>query len=131
MLQRRLTTNTEALGQIFVALTGANLDFLCHCVGFWLAVKPNCGVKDWLEYSIRRSTHRLATDGLHETIVRLSDDDLIWLHQSRAAEIRNPSCAEIRNPNPRNPNEISSPNDEIRMRVFGKPQPCEKHRGFR
>jgi hypothetical protein len=81
MLQRRYTTDSEELQKIADAMTEANLHYLCHCVSFWLAVKPTCGVKDWLEYSIRRSTHRLATDGLRETIARLTDEDLLWMHE--------------------------------------------------
>ena len=86
MLQRQLTTNDDPLRQVAAALTEANLRYLSHCVGFWRTVKPNCGVKDWLEYSIRRSTHRLATDGLQETISRLTDADLLRLHESQAAD---------------------------------------------
>jgi hypothetical protein len=83
MLQRQLITGDDALEQISTALTEANLRYLSHCVSFWLAVKPNCGVKEWLDYSIRRSTHRLATDGLQETIARLTDADLLRLHESQ------------------------------------------------
>jgi hypothetical protein len=81
MLQRRYTTDTDTLQTISDAMTEANLHYLCHCVSFWIAVKPTCGVKEWLEFSIRRSTHRLATDGLREMITRLSDEDLLWIHE--------------------------------------------------
>jgi hypothetical protein len=85
MLPRPLATESNPVAQIVAALTEANLDYLRHCVGFWLAIKPACGVKEWLEYSIRRSTHRLAADGLQETIARLSDDELIGLYRRSAA----------------------------------------------
>ena len=79
LIQQHPATDNEALQQIAAALTEANLRYLCHCVSFWRAAKPNCGVKDWLDSSIRRSTHRLASDGLRETIARLSDEDLLHL----------------------------------------------------
>lgn len=80
-LSRRKAPNVEMLQRIADAMTQSNLHFICHCVAFWQAVKPTCGVKQWLEYSIRRSTHRLATDGLGDTIARLSDDDLLWIQE--------------------------------------------------
>ena len=82
MFEPHLTSaHLQMLQRIADTMTRVNMAYLAQVVSFYLAAKPRCGIKHWLQHSLRSSTHRLAVDGLHELIARLSDEDLIVLCQ--------------------------------------------------
>lgn len=63
-------------------LSDANRRYLENCAGFWLTVRPNCGMKDWLLFSIRRSRNREGIRNLRRIIDELGDEEILWIYEN-------------------------------------------------
>ncbi|MDB5290769.1 MAG: hypothetical protein JWL69_2010 [Phycisphaerales bacterium] len=82
MVELHATVDVEKLRRVAAGLTEANRRYLSNCVGFWQTIKPDCGVMDWLDYSIHRSRNRPGTAGLRTALAGLKDEELVWLHEN-------------------------------------------------